>query len=102
MILKGLIRDAGSLMEPTGWVMKITGSARSTASPADAAESAQVAGARMVVLSHLVPPLPGKFLHPAFLGDARSRFAGELIIGEDGMMFSLPANSADIDQIMLM
>lgn len=72
------------------------------ASPEDAAESAQVAGARMLVLSHLVPPLPSKYLYPALLGDAENRFEGELVVGEDGMLFSLPAGSDAINTSDLM
>ncbi|QIQ88152.1 MAG: MBL fold metallo-hydrolase [Erythrobacter sp.] len=65
------------------------------ASPEDAAASAEAAGARMLVLSHLVPPLPSAFLHPAFLGDAPDRFGGEIVVGEDGMVFTLsPASEA--------
>ena len=72
------------------------------ASPQDAAESAQAAGAQMLVLSHLVPPLPSPYLYPAFLGDAPDRFDGELVVGEDGMMFSLPKDSDAIEQSWLM
>ncbi|WP_328600534.1 MBL fold metallo-hydrolase [Pontixanthobacter aquaemixtae] len=72
------------------------------ASPEEAAESAQTAGAEMLVLSHLVPPLPLSYLYPAFLGDAASRFDGPLIVGEDGMLFSLPADSNAIEQSRLM
>ncbi len=72
------------------------------ASPQDAAESAQAAGAQMLVLSHLVPPLPSAYLYPAFLGDAPERFEGDLIVGEDGMLLSLPAASDAIEQRELM
>ena len=68
------------------------------ASPEDAAESAQSAGAKMLVLSHLVPPLPAEYLYPAFLGDAQSRFNGPIVVGEDGMLFSMPAGSDQITQ----
>jgi len=68
------------------------------ATPEDAADSAQSAGAQMLVLSHLVPPLPSAYLYPAFLGDAESRFDGPLIVGEDGMMFSMSANGDGIEQ----
>ena len=71
-------------------------------SPEEAAESARIAGARMLVLSHLVPPLPSKYLYPALLGDAKNRFDGELIVGEDGMLFSLPAGSDAIRSVTLM
>lgn len=72
------------------------------ASPEQAAESAQEAGARMLVLSHLVPPLPHAYLYPAFLGDARTRFGGEIVVGEDGMLFSLPARSEAIKRRRLL
>ncbi|MEP1422015.1 MAG: MBL fold metallo-hydrolase [Erythrobacter sp.] len=71
-------------------------------SPEDAAKSAQVAGTKMLVLSHLVPPLPSSFLYPAFLGDAEDHFDGPIVVGEDGMLFSLPANGDTIEQSQLM
>lgn len=70
--------------------------------PEEAAESAQTAGAGMLVLSHLVPPLPSRWLYAAFLGDAKSRFSGPIVVGEDGMMFSLPAGSKTINRTRLM
>ena len=72
------------------------------ATPEQAAESAQAAGVRMLVLSHLVPPLPFAYLYPAFLGDAPARFDGDIVVGEDGMLFSLPAASKAIDRRSLM
>lgn len=68
------------------------------ASPEDAAESAESCGARMLVLSHLVPPLPLSYLYPAFLGDAENRFGGAIAVGEDGMLFSMPAHGDGIEQ----
>ncbi|WP_240330851.1 MBL fold metallo-hydrolase [Sphingorhabdus sp. Alg239-R122] len=72
------------------------------ASPEEAAESAQTAGAKMLVLSHLVPPLPLEYLYPKFLGDAPKRFDGDLIVAKDGMLFSLPPESKAIEQFRLM
>jgi ribonuclease Z len=72
------------------------------ATPEQAAESAQAAGARMLVLSHLVPPLPYSYLYPAFLGDAPARFDGKIVVGEDGMLFSLPPDSKAIERRDLM
>ena len=71
------------------------------ASPEDAAESAEIAGAKMLVLSHLVPPLPLSYLYPAFLGGAEERFRGPIIVGEDGMVFSMTAQGDGIKQIAL-
>ncbi|MBX7540257.1 MBL fold metallo-hydrolase [Qipengyuania sphaerica] len=66
--------------------------------PEDAARSAQAAGVRMLVLSHLVPPLPNPLLYPAFLGNAGNEFDGPLVVGEDGMLFSLPAGTQEIER----
>jgi ribonuclease Z len=71
-------------------------------SPEQAAQSAQVAGAGTLVLSHLVPPLPSDYLYTAFLGDAPARFDGPIVVGEDGMLFSLQANDTGVDQRSLM
>ena len=70
--------------------------------PEEAAEVAKAAGVKQLVLSHIVPSIPSDFFYPAFLGDARNRFSGALIVGEDGMLFSLPAGSADIVQRKLL
>jgi len=72
------------------------------ASPEDAAESAQSTGTKMLVLSHLVPPLPLKYLYPTFLGDAENRYDGPIVVGEDGMFFSMPLDSRNIEQSELM
>lgn len=66
------------------------------ASPAQAADSAKVAGVRMLVLSHIVPPYPSRYLDAAFLGDAKRRYTGPIVVGEDGDFFSLPASSTAI------
>lgn len=68
------------------------------ATPTQAAESATKAGVKMLVLSHIVPPYPMRYLNAAFLGDAKSKFAGPLIVGEDGDFYSLPTGSSAIDR----
>ncbi len=70
--------------------------------PEQAAEVAKAAGVKELVLSHIVPAIPNSFFYPAFLGDAASRFGGPIVVGEDGMMFSLPAGSSEIKQTRLM
>lgn len=64
--------------------------------PEDAARIAHSAGVGMLVLHHIVPPLPVGALDPAFLGEARVLFAGPLRIAEDGDWFSLPIGTRDI------
>ena len=68
------------------------------ASPAQAAASAKAARVKMLVLSHIVPPYPMRYLNAAFLGDAKSKFDGPLIVGEDGDYYSLPAGSEAIER----
>ena len=72
------------------------------ASPEEAAQSAQIAGVKQLILSHLVPPLPSRYFYPAFLGDAKEHFNGPIIVGEDGMFFTLPANTDVINYDELM
>lgn len=71
------------------------------ATPTEAAESAQAAGAKQLVLSHLVPPIPSSYFYPAFLADAPEKFDGKITVGEDGMLFSLPAGKTNIEQTQL-
>jgi ribonuclease Z len=65
--------------------------------PEEAAAQAAAAGAKALVLNHIVPPLPLRFAYPAFLGDAAKFYDQPITVGEDGMLFSLPANSTSID-----
>ena len=69
--------------------------------PEVAADAARTAGVQELVLSHIVPPIPGRFFYPAFLGDAAKHFSGPIVVGEDGMLFSLPAGSKTITQTSL-
>jgi ribonuclease Z len=64
--------------------------------PEEAADVAKAAGVKELVLSHIVPAIPSKFFYPAFLGDAPAHFGGPLVVGEDGMMFSLPVGQTSI------
>ncbi|MEM7768357.1 MAG: MBL fold metallo-hydrolase [Pseudomonadota bacterium] len=68
------------------------------ASPEDAARTAAEADARHLVLYHLVPPLPVKLVETVFLGDAPGAFDGPITVGEDGMIFTLPAGGIEISQ----
>ncbi len=59
--------------------------------PEQAADEARKAGVKAVALTHIVPPLRLRGLESAFLGDARTRFDGELWIASDRDLVSLPA-----------
>jgi ribonuclease Z len=64
--------------------------------PEQAADAATAAGVKQLLLNHIVPPMPFKFAYPAFLGDAPQHFSGPITVGEDGMIFTLPAGSNEI------
>jgi ribonuclease Z len=66
------------------------------ASPEDAARAAEEAGASQLVIYHIVPPLQVALMEAVFLGDARAQFSGPITVGEDGMIFTLPAGSDTI------
>lgn len=68
------------------------------ASPEDAARAAETAGAKALVLYHVVPPLPSRLLNAAFLRDAPALFGGPIRVAEDGLLISLPAGSTEISQ----
>lgn len=70
--------------------------------PAQAADAARAAGAKALVLTHLVPPLPMRLAYPAFLGDAGRHYDGPITVGEDSMVLSLPAGSTRIDRRKLL
>jgi ribonuclease Z len=71
-------------------------------SPEQAADAARAAGAKALLLNHIVPPMPFKFAYPAFLGDAAAHFAGPITVGEDGMIVTLPAGSSDVKRDKLL
>ena len=70
--------------------------------PEEAAAQANAAQVKHLVYNHIVPPLPVKFAYPAFVGDAAKFFSGPITVGEDGMLFTLPANSTVIEKKQLM
>lgn len=69
--------------------------------PEEAAAQAAEAGVKELVFNHIVPPLPFRYAYPAFVGDAAQFFKGPMTVGEDGMLFSLPAGGSTIDKSRL-
>ncbi len=65
-------------------------------SPIEAARIAQEAGVAQLVYYHIVPPLPLRTLEGIFLRGTDEVFSGDIVLGHDGMIFSLPANGTDI------
>lgn len=66
--------------------------------PAEVVESAKAAKAKMLIFSHIVPAVPIGFLEAYYLKDVPSGFRGKMVMGKDGMLFSLPANKNSIGQ----
>lgn len=67
-------------------------------SPVEAAEIAKAAHVKLLVLSHLVPPLPNGIAKHMFMrGEAEARGDGETRIGRDGMLITMPAGSDKVD-----
>ncbi|HEY2480901.1 MAG TPA: ribonuclease Z [Caulobacteraceae bacterium] len=64
--------------------------------PPQAAAIAQRAHVRMLVFTHIIPPLPFDALEAAWLGDAPAIFHGPIRVGHDGDFVSLPAGSREI------
>lgn len=64
--------------------------------PVQAAQLAHDANAGMLVYTHIVPALPTPYLNAYFTKGAADKFSGDIIVGQDGMVLSLPAGSKDI------
>jgi ribonuclease Z len=66
------------------------------ASPVEAAEIAEAAGAGHLLFYHVVPPLPLPGMASVFLDGVSGAFSGGVTLGRDGTQISLPAGSRDI------
>lgn len=62
----------------------------------EAGASAKTAGVDLLVLSHIIPPAPSRMLDAYFARDAKRHFSGPVIVGRDGQLFELPAQSDEI------
>jgi ribonuclease Z len=60
--------------------------------PEDAARVAKEAGVPVLIITHVLPPVPDQLINP-FLRDARGVYRGDLRMAKDGTLISLPVNS---------
>jgi ribonuclease Z len=67
-------------------------------SPLEAAKIAESSGAKALLLTHIVPPLPVRALEGPFLGKAREAYDGPLWIARDGDLVSMPSGGSDIER----
>lgn len=65
-------------------------------SPVEAGQVAEASGAKKLLLSHIVPPLPIKPLEHIFVRGVSDVYDGPVTVGRDGSYVSLPANSDEI------
>lgn len=66
--------------------------------PAEAEEIAAQARARMLVLTHIVPAVLNGLVEAYFLRGTGEAYDGPTVLARDGMRFTLPAGSADIER----
>jgi len=64
--------------------------------PEQAAAIAERAHVRMLLFTHVIPPLPLQALDGPFLGRSRTIFHGPIQVGRDGDFISLPAGGTQI------
>jgi ribonuclease Z len=67
-------------------------------SPIEAAEVARDAQVGMLVFTHLIPPLPNAALEALFLKGVSDVWRGPVVVGRDGMTFTLPAGGRAIER----
>lgn len=71
-------------------------------SPVEAAGIANEANVKLLVLTHIVPALPNALMRHMFLRDVKVvRGSGDTILGRDGLLISLPADSEEIKTTFL-
>jgi len=64
--------------------------------PEQSATEAEQAGVRVLALTHFIPPVPlNPLLEDLFLGEAKNKFRGPLLLAEDGDLITLPAGSSE-------
>lgn len=61
------------------------------ATPVQAAETAQAAGVKKLVITHVFPPLPNALAESMFMQGVSAAYSGDTVLGEDGSRFDLPA-----------
>jgi len=69
--------------------------------PVQAAEVANAAHARLLVLSHLVPPVDGAIPERIFMRGVSEARSGETLLAHDGLLLELPVGSKEIRRRML-
>lgn len=66
------------------------------ATPAEAARVAKEAGVDMLILNHIVPAVPDRRLAPYYLKGTKEVWDGDIVLAEDGDVFSMRATEERI------
>lgn len=94
-LAKDLVERAAARAAALGYT-RIAKMARDTrgyhTTPVEAAEVAQAAGVKKLVYTHVFPPLPNRVAEWLFLRGTSKAFGGDIVLGQDGMRFDLPAH----------
>lgn len=69
--------------------------------PVQAAEIANEAQAKLLVFTHINPPLPTRFAERAFMDGVSDVRPKGVLLGRDGTLIHLPAHSTEIEQTSL-
>jgi ribonuclease Z len=56
---------------------------------------------KVLALSHIVPAVPTPYLNAYYLKGASDAFDGDIVLGQDGMLFTMPAGGSVISQEQL-
>jgi ribonuclease Z len=98
--LVGILHDAAESAGNANLAKVMTDIPDYHTTPVQAGELAQAAGARHLLLYHVVPPLPVPGLEGVFLDGVSGAFSGGITLGRDGTRISLPSGSeaVDVDQ----
>ena len=70
--------------------------------PVEAEEIAELGDARTLVLTHIVPAVPGGLIESYFLRGTGEASNVPIVVARDGMIFTLPAEGRAIEQDTLM
>jgi ribonuclease Z len=95
--LVGILHDAAESAGNANLAKVMTDIPDYHTTPVEAGELAQIAGARHLLLYHVVPPLPVPGLEGVFLEGVSGAFSGGITLGRDGTRISLPSGSEAVD-----
>jgi ribonuclease Z len=95
--LVGILHDAAESAGNSGLAKIMVDIPDYHTTPVQAGELAQAAGARHLLLYHIVPPLPVPGLEGVFLEGVSGAFSGGITLGRDGTTVSLPSRSKAVE-----